>query len=584
MAKQYLFNSVPTIHRRRTPFNLSHKVFTSMNVGDLCPILCQEVYPGDDFKIDSTYIARTLSEYIRPVMDSLYMDIMYFFVPNRLILDTFKNVMGESNGAWAPSQSYSVPDLMAFTYTMKGSASEVSAGTVADYLGIPPLKYGASVSSSSELPKVSVLPFRAFAKVYDDWFRDENVEQPMSIRTSQGFQGNEYFNNDDWSVTNYTGKLPKVSKFHDYFTSALPSPQKGAAVTLPIGSSAPIVKRGSVGVTVDSGSLINSSASVPAGNSYLFGYRTSGGSVFSLANGASVSGSSYAAKLVGNVDDVSNLFADLSGATAASINDQRVAWQTQRLLERDARGGTRFIEYIRSAFGVDAGDYRLQRAEFLGGKRIPLSVQQVPQTVNNDTEKEFVGSLGAYSLSFGSARARKGFVEHGFIMGVAVIRQKHTYQQGIEKFWSRLQRTDFYDPVFQNLGEQPIKSTEIFAGAKRDEIFGYQEAWADLRMRQNRVSGAMRSHGETADLDIWHFADDFSTAPVLNRAFMRETEDNVNRALRVPHTTEYTPQFIVEFDIKMPAVLDNCSCQSRDFCASFAENCCAISCNSFCLL
>ena len=178
----------------------------------------------------------------------------------------------------------------------------------------------------------------------------------------------------------------------------------------------------------------------------------------------------------------------------------------------------------------------------------------MPQTVNNDTEKEFVGSLGAYSLSFGSARARKGFVEHGFIMGVAVIRQKHTYQQGIEKFWSRLQRTDFYDPVFQNLGEQPIKATEIFAGAKRETIFGYQEAWADLRMRQNRVSGAMRSHGDTADLDIWHFADDFSTAPVLNRAFMKETEDNVNRALRVPHTTEYTPQFIVEFDIKMPAV------------------------------
>lgn len=249
-----------------------------------------------------------------------------------------------------------------------------------------------------------------------------------------------------------------------------------------------------------------------------------------------------------------NLVADLSDATAATINDQRVAWQTQRLLERDARGGTRFIEYIRSAFGVDAGDYRLQRAEFLGGRRVPLSVQQVPQTVNNDTEKEFVGSLGAYSLSFGSARARKGFVEHGWVLGVAVIRQKHTYQQGIEKFWSRLKRTDFFDPVFQNLGEQPIKATEIFAGAKRETVFGYQEAWADYRQRPNRVCGAMRSHGDTADLDIWHFADDFATAPVLNRAFLKETEDNVNRALRVPHTSDYTPQFIVEFDIKLPAV------------------------------
>lgn len=556
MAKQYLFNSVPTIHRRRTPFNLSHKVFTSMNVGDLVPILCQEVYPGDDFKIDSTYIARTLSEYIRPVMDSLYMDIMYFFVPNRLILNTFKNVMGESNGAWAPSTSYSVPDLMNSTMKLSANKAEVFPGTVADYLGIPPGKYTSSSLDGIDLPKVSVLPFRAFAKVYDDWFRDENVEPPMDINMYDQILsgGNEFFNNNKWSTVNYTGRLPKVSKFHDYFTSALPSPQKGAAVSLPIGASAPIVKTGSVGVTIDSGKLVNPSASLSPGNTYLFGYRTASGSDFKIANGASQSGTTYNVRLTGTVDSVSNLYADLSEATAATINDQRVAWQTQRLLERDARGGTRFIEYIRSAFGVDAGDYRLQRAEFLGGKRIPLSVQQVPQTVNNDTEKEFVGSLGAYSLSFGSARARKGFVEHGFIMGVAVIRQKHTYQQGIEKFWSRLQRTDFYDPVFQNLGEQPIKATEIFAGAKRDTVFGYQEAWADLRQRPNRVCGAMRSHGETADLDIWHFADDFETAPVLNSAFMKETEDNVNRALRVPHTSEYTPQFIVEFDIKMPAV------------------------------
>lgn len=543
MAKTYLFNSVPTIHRRRTPFNLSHKVFTSMNVGDLVPILCQEVYPGDDFKIDSTYIARTLSEYIRPVMDSLYMDIMYFFVPNRLILDSFKNVMGESNGAWAPSLSYTVPNLMDWSGQRQGAANEVFAGTVADYLGIPPQKYPAADSAArADLPKVSILPFRAFAKVYDDWFRDENVEQPMAINTDSVFRGTEYFNNADWSPTNYCGKLPKVSKFHDYFTSALPSPQKGAAVTLPIGSSAPVVTGAGHRVNIDVPiHFVAKGETSPNGTLY----TDTGGNLKSTNSGIGDTGIYVAPD---------NLFADLSDATAASINDQRVAWQTQRLLERDARGGTRFIEYIRSAFGVDAGDYRLQRAEFLGGKRIPLSVQQVPQTVNNDTEKEFVGSLGAYSLSFGSARARKGFVEHGFIMGVAVIRQKHTYQQGIEKFWSRLQRTDFYDPVFQNLGEQPIKATEIFAGAKRETVFGYQEAWADLRMRPNRVSGAMRSHGDSADLDIWHFADDFATAPVLNRAFMKETEENVNRALRVPHTTEYTPQFIVEFDIKMPSV------------------------------
>lgn len=541
MAKQYLFNSVPTIHRRRTPFDLSHKVFTSMNLGDLVPFLCQEVLPGDDFKIDTTYIARTLSEYIRPVMDSLYMDIMYFYVPNRLILDTFKNVMGESNGAWAPSQTYTIPDLMYFTHMFKGTETQVSPLTVADFLGIPPDKYVSS-SNGGDLPQVSILPFRAFAKVYDDWFRDENVEPPMNIKTGQGFQGNEFFNNDEWSPTNYTGKLPKVSKFHDYFTSALPAPQKGNPVSLPIGSVAPVV----------TGSIHSVNSQVPV-HFVAVGNSSPNGALFTDPEG-NLRDSNAGYSGTGVLATPDNLVADLSGATAATINDQRVAWQTQRLLERDARGGTRFIEYIRSAFGVDAGDYRLQRAEFLGGRRVPLSVQQVPQTVNNDTEKEFVGSLGAYSLSFGSARARKGFVEHGWVLGVAVIRQKHTYQQGIEKFWSRLKRTDFFDPVFQNLGEQPIKATEIFAGAKRDIVFGYQEAWADYRQRPNRVCGAMRSHGDMADLDIWHFADDFQTAPVLNRAFLKETEDNVNRALRVPHTSDYTPQFIVEFDIKLPAV------------------------------
>lgn len=536
MAKQYLFNNVPTIHRRRTPFNLGHKNFTSMNVGDLVPILVQEVYPGDDFKIDCSFIARTLSEYIRPVMDTLYLDKYFFFVPNRLLLADWSKVMGESDRAWSPSKSYYVP-------TVSNENSVVKSCSLADYMGIPVGDYtGKDVS-------ISVLPFRAYALIYNDWFRDQNTEPPINVKTS-GVES-DVFNPMPFSATNYLGMPAKVNKFHDYFTSALPSPQKGDSVSLSLGSTAPIV--GDSTWFNFNGSLISTTTgSSPLSNANLA--RRSDGKL-----GVDVSGSYDEAYLTSSFkpsDLAKFLSADLSTATSADVNDLRTATQLQRMLERDARSGTRYIEYIRSAFGVDAGDYRLQRPEFIGGRRVPLSVQQVPQTVNNDSEKEFVGSLGAYSLSFGNAKARKGFVEHGFIIGVACIRQKHTYQQGIEKFWSRTERVDFYDPVFQNLGEQPIYQSEIYSNAVNSAttVFGYQEAWADLRQRPNRVSGAMRSHGASADLDIWHFADDFGSAPVLNSAFLKETEDNVNRALRVPHTTDNTPQFIVEFQFDITAV------------------------------
>lgn len=543
---RYLFNSVPTIHRKRNSFDLSHRHFTSLNVGDLAPVYVQEVYPGDDFKIDSAFISRVSTALLRPIMDTLYLDQMFFFVPSRLVYDKFKNVMGESEGAWAPSKTYSVPAV-----PLQGNIL-VSRGSVADYMGIPSGTFG----FINDLPQISLLPFRAFALIYNDWFRDQNTTQPMLVQTGAAV-ASENFNDKAWGPSNYTGALPKVNKFHDYFTSALPSPQKGAPVSLPLGDSAPLVASGPVGVTVSGGRLVASSGSVPLGSTPLFAYRSEQGNPFILHNGTTQT-DNQPANLTGVVDNFSNVFADLSGATAADVNDLRTATQLQRMLERDARGGTRYIEMIRSAFGVDSGDYRLQRPEFLGGRRVPLQIQQVPQTTGAGTvtEGETLGSLGAYSLSFGAAKARKGFVEHGFIIGVACIRQKHTYQQGIEKFWNRVDRTDFYDPVFANLGEQPIKISEIYfdANYSKDSVFGYQEAWADLRQRPNRVSSAMRSDMDIggASLDIWHLADDFGSAPVLNSAFLAETPVNLDRVLAVASTR--SPQFVVEFDFKVQAV------------------------------
>lgn len=523
MANNYVFNTVPTIKHSRSRFDLSHSHKTAINAGELVPFLVQEIYPGDSFDIDSKAVVRATSAFLKPVMDDCFLDMFYFFVPNRLIDNNWQAVMGENTqSAWAPAGTARAP----VTYP----SFAVPVGSIADYMGIPTnMQF-----TGDKSPAINIYPFRAFALIWNDWFRDENVAPPMSIQKNSG-SSLEVINSNAWSVTNYTGMPPKVAKVHDYFTSALPEPQKGNAQSIVGTQLYPVIP-----VAVETGNLISNQTKV-----VVAGPSTPVSTPAALTTNATsyLVGSAPADAPTSTFLGFDNLFA--RNDQGVSVNDLCLSAQLQRQLERDARSGSRYIEYIRAAFGVDAGDYRLQRPEFLGGSRNPISVQQVPQTSQGTAESP-LAELGAYSLSMGSARAKKGFVEHGFVIGVMCIRQYHTYQQGVERFWRRQNRIDYYDPVFQSIGEQPVYQNELYALSARDDVFGYQEAWADLRYRPNRVSGKMRS--TVADsLDVWHFGDEYSSAPVLNQTFINETPQFIDRTLAVPSTSE--PQFILDIRI-----------------------------------
>lgn len=549
MIKQFTFSQTPVLKRSRSRFDLSHKNLTSGNMGDLIPFYLQEVYPGDTFKMTANCVVRMSNPLLKPIMDNLFLDTYFFFVPSRLVYDDWQRVFGENTESpWANTKEYEVPKLGTSTPSMR----VVSSKTVADYLGLP-------VGTVPNDVDVTLIPFRGFAKVWDDWFRDQNNVSPMHIQ--KGAAGtSEYLNVAAWAPNNYMGKLPKVAKMHDYFTSCLPSPQKGTASEIPLSvGMLPVkaVEGQSVGATPKDKLLVklaNISGtgfdSFGASSTGTFGFLNSSNSLseretISLNSAGSITGGSSYGDIVPD-----NLFADGTNVGAGvTVNDLRLAFQMQKMLERDARGGTRYVEYLLSHFGVSSGDARLQRSEFLGGKRTPLNINQVTQTsgsTSNDVGTENLGEQGAYSLSFARSRSTKGFVEHGFVFGVCCIRQFHTYQQGVEKFWTRTKRTDFYDPVFANIGEQPVYKSEIFAGAGKVP-FGYNEAWADLRYRPNKVTGEMRSAASNT-LDLWHLADNYTNAPTLNQGFIEETPVYLDRALTVSSDTQ--DQFILDFYVQ----------------------------------
>jgi hypothetical protein len=514
---EYNFAQNPQVGVSRSRFQRNSDNKTTFDTGDLIPIYLDEVLPGDTHQIDVACVMRMATP-IFPVMDNAYCDFYFFFVPNRLLWEHWKEFMGENKEtAWTPKTEYSVPQVTA-------PAGGWEEGTLADYLGLPTKVEGISVSA---------LPGRAYGLIYNEWFRNQNVTQPTLVEVTDATTTGK----NDGSATNDSAitlaKPLKAAKVFDYYTGALPEPQKGEPVRLPLGGKANVVAD-------DEGTVY-----------FRDSYPTIGGTT-QYTTGENAGTGPYkkyfiegANKPTGTASGITQgLYANLSTATAATINQLRQAFQIQKLLEKDARGGTRYREVLREHFGVISPDSRMQIPEYLGGYRLPINVSQVIQTSSSD-ETSPLGNTAALSVTtMNKPMFTKSFTEHGFIMGLAVVRTDQTYQQGIERMWSRKGRYDYYWPVLANIGEQAILNKEIYAqgNAKDDEAFGYQEAWADYRYKPSKVTGLFRSNAQQS-LDAWHYAQDYDALPTLSTAWMEQGEAEMKRTLAV----QSQPDFIADF-------------------------------------
>lgn len=536
------FSQVPRINIPRSIFNRSSTHKTSFNAGDLIPLYVDEILPGDSVKMRTSKVIR-LQTMLTPIMDNIYFDVYWFFVPNRLVWEHWQQFTGENTeSAWAPTATYSIPKI-------KSPDDGFAVGTIADYMGIPtevPFKVGKRMPSA--------LPFRGYALIADTFFRDQNLTDPLNI--PKGDANQEGSNGDDYvdDVAN-GGKPFRVAKYHDYFTSALPNVQKGDPVGFPINfnpfsGDLPVVTGANWTSDVfpmDPLPLRVAAQGVgflpPETNFMRVVPISSGGTSANLAvdMNDSIEGGVIPSNLKVTIPDSGNI------NTNITINDLRLAFSLQRFLEAQARGGSRYIEHLANIFGVTSPDARLQLPEYLGGNRIPVQVHQVTNTAQ--AERDFLGDLGAMSLTHDvHYDFEKSFTEHGYLFCVGCMRYDHSYPQGLEKFWSRTDYTDFYIPIFANIGEQPIYKSEIFYDeAHEDDVFGYQEAWSEYRYKPNRVSGEMRP-GIPNSLASWHLSDYYDTAPTLSDSWIREDKNNLDRCLAVTSSVANQAFIDVYFD------------------------------------
>lgn len=541
------FSLTPTVNIGRSKFDRSFDMKTTFNTGDLVPVYCSDVLPGDSIKMRMSEIVRMQTP-IAPVMDNAYMDTYFFFVPNRLIWDHFKAFMGENDTApWTQTNDYTIPQIVA-------PATGWKKGSLADYFGFP-TKIGSY--------KASALPFRAYVKIWNDWFRDENLKNPCYMSTGdadiQGTDKTDLGANYDYVTDTEKGAAPcKAAKLHDYFTSCLPGAQKGTAVNIPLGNNAPII----LGESTYTGAPTNTALN---GSTLTYGPTQNGGV---LVNSMPIDADGNDIQSYSDVTKVNSLYADLSNAVGATVNQLRQAFAIQKYYEKDALYGSRYIESVRAHFGVVNPDFRVQRSEYLGGKRIPININQVIQT--DATSKGLVptnkkdattgqyyttweensltpqGNAAAYSVTQDASEDlfNHSFTEHGWVIGLAVIRTDHGYQQGLNKMFIRKNKFDLYTPEFANLGNVGVLNKEIYLdGTSQDEeVFGYQEAWADYRYQPNIVTAEMRSNYDLS-LDIWHWADDYASRPYLDSDWIDEPKENVERTLAVQDQDQFFGDF-----------------------------------------
>lgn len=535
------FNQIPQVKASRTRFNRDQTILTTFDAGKLIPFYVDEVLPGDTFSVDTAAIIRmTTPKY--PVMDDSFIDFYYFYCPNRILWDSFKNFMGEvDETAWMPTKTYTVPQIKINGTDEKPAPDEKS---ILDYMGVP--------TKVAKPFSINALPIRAYVKIWNEFFRDENVDNAAVLKTDNEDVTYKMSTGEDDTMEKELqeavtgGNLLPVNKFHDYFTSCLPYPQRGPEVTIPMEGNAPIYGY-KTNELKEKWTAKNNKPNdlMPMQTQYdTMGTATAGKQV-EIGQNTAFSGNASALTMqyVGGLNTgTAYMGADLSEITAATVNQLRQAISVQQYYEVLARGGSRYREQVQAIWDVVISDKTVQVPEYLGGGRYHVNINQIVQTsgqqANSDTP---IGETGAMSVTpINESSYTKSFEEHGFIIGVCCVRHNRSYQQGLERFWSRKDRLDYYVPQFANIGEQPVKKKEIMltGNTTDEETFGYQEAWADYRMKPNRVSGLMRSNSN-GTLDFWHYADNYESVPTLSQEWMAEGKKEIARTLIVQNEPQF---------------------------------------------